>query len=147
MIRQTRAINSIVLIAFASISLASSNLDEDSKAPAGRPVGNRSNTSCGYVITLRLVASRKAYSGFLRDQKGTIMRPIYIRRNCKPQQVCYPCNSPKSSCGPQNSLRVTHATPKIFMLHPKLVAVTSFGYPGNKGKSSCCQFCYMSSRM
>ena len=38
MIRQARAIKSIDLIAFASISLAPSNLDEDSKAPAGRPV-------------------------------------------------------------------------------------------------------------
>ena len=40
------------------------------------------------------------------------MWPTYMRRNCKSQRVCYPCNSPKSSCGHSSSLGVTRVTRK-----------------------------------
>ena len=60
MIRQARAIKSIDLIAFASISLAPSNLDEDSKAPAGRPVDD----VVGHPISGRPCGSTEGVVGF-----------------------------------------------------------------------------------
>ena len=60
MIRQARAIKSIDLIAFASISLAPSNLDEDSNAPAGRPVDD----VVGRPISGRPYGSTEGIVGF-----------------------------------------------------------------------------------
>ena len=52
------------------------------------------------------------------DHQGSLSR-------ARTSQGCwcdsYLCNSPKSPCGPANSLPVTHVTAKIFMLPPNLL--------------------------
>ena len=60
MVRQAGAIKSTDLIAFASISLAPSNLDEDSKAPARRPVDD----AVGRPMSGRPCGSTEGVVGF-----------------------------------------------------------------------------------
>ena len=68
MIRQARAIKSIDLIAFASILLAPSNLDEDSKAPAGRPV----NDVVGRPMSGRPCGSTEGGVGFRTSHHSSL---------------------------------------------------------------------------
>ena len=76
MVRQAGAIKSTDLIAFASISLAPSNLDEDSKAPAGRPVSN----VVGRPISGQPCGSTKGVMGF-RTSHHSPPTQRNIRRN------------------------------------------------------------------